>query len=192
MDEKQPWWGNYWSLDVVAQFLKQLPKELSKKDKANELLITWAISKFLTWRNKTEHLVGFPTYEEHKNTKLSEFVAKNIAIDDENFDTIILATRKMHVQVKRFISEGSISTEDFFNYMIDKLRRYGKDDSLNVVFHIQSAFKLDLRQLKELCADANFSVGSVILFLQMEPDRTPGIFEIHPTFSEAIWALPQR
>lgn len=191
MDELRPWWGNYFRLKDVFSVISQLPKELYDRPKCHEIYITWALGVFLSWRESVEYLIGFPTYEKEDNPSLLTFIEGNIAIDDDNFDTVMtingVPNKVFLVQIKRYRPSGKFNTKSFFEFMLKKLERYGDARNLNVIFDTQVALRLDFAELKRLCQNVEFKVASITLYCVDSKDRMPLLFGIYPTYSAAYW-----
>jgi len=192
MDSRQIWYGNYFKLDQIYDYVSAHDGIRFKESKFHELFITWVLAKFLQWQAKSEHFIGFPTIEDNRDLKISDFVDFSAALDNDNFDTIIIDSKKRDVpirlQIKRYTKVKDASTEDFFRFLCSNVRRYGKAKELNIVIHIVQDMKFNLPKFGELIKDQGFEVGSIIVIANTRLDTKCFLFEVYPKFTGQLWS----
>lgn len=197
MDSKQVWYGCYFSLDDVGQFLGKQPESAFKHSKIHELFITWVVARFLQAQTKRERVIGFPSLKMQKGLTLSDLLVKGAALDSENFDTVITDARNlgaknpgpaMLVQVKRYTMMQNANTDDFFTFMCRKVQRYGKAPEISVVFHILQDMKFDHRRFCELLKGQSFEVGCIIVFSATPLRQKCFLFEVFPNYTGVLWS----
>ena len=192
MDSKQPWFGYYFTLDQIYEYLSSLPEGRYNKTKNHEIFITWVLAKYLEFQKKSEHFIGFPSYENGKDLKLSDFIEKHLAIDDDNFDTVIVNSEDVRtpfrIQVKRYVNSKDVSTDHFLEYICEKVNMYGNAPEVNVTIHIQQKMKLDFPRLSELLKSRSFDIGSIIIFAEVPTDHKCFIVELYPNYTGQLWS----
>lgn len=163
--------------------------EQQKRKNNHELYITWAMAKCMTARNKKQYLIGLPFEKEFPHQELLELMQSKNQLD-EDFDKIIVDAdtpeQPMRIQIKRYINKEGGNTVDFFNYLNKKVRLYGIDETLSVIFDIQTAFKLDVFELGSLLKQHEFEVGSIFVYFLR--GTKPNIMELHPKFTGAYFS----
>jgi hypothetical protein len=139
-------------------------------------------------RNKKQYMVGLPFEKEIPHQDLLELMRSKNQLD-EDFDKIIVDVDKpeqpLRIQIKRYINVEGGKTVDFFNYVKNKVLRYGEDRTLNIVFDNQTAFKLDLFELGDLLKQHEFKVGSIFVYFLR--GTKPNIMQLHPEFTGAYF-----
>jgi len=197
MDSKQIWYGYYLRLDIVCQFLSSQSETAFQRPKVHELFITWIVARFLQFQKKSEHVIGFPSFEGRDGLTLHNLLAENMVLDNENFDTVITDARNLSaekpkppikLQVKRYTKAQDANTDDFFRYMCRKVRRYGKAPEISVVFHILQNMRLDFPRFAELLTGQDFEVGSIIVFSGTPLRQKCFLFEVHPKYTGQLWS----
>ena len=184
MDDLRPWYGAIFSLDQVYSYIKSLPKEQKMSKNNHELFITWALAKCMTSRNKKQYMVGLPFDKEFPQQELSELMQSKNQLD-EDFDKIIVdfnvPGQPLRIQIKRYIKSEGSNTADFFSFVKSKVLLYGENKTLNIVFDIQAALKLDIRELGSLLNQHEFKVGSIFIYFLR--GIKPTITQLHPEFT---------
>ncbi len=191
MEYNRPWFGNFWTLDQVHTVIRDFTWAEVQRTKKHELYLTWILAKFLKAQSRRIHYVGFPSWGERDHASLQDFLEQDIAINDENFDTIIIdeadRIRPMMIQVKRFVSPGAVETDNFIEFVETQLRRYGLAPELNLLVEIQQAMRLDLKTIQRRVREMVFSMASVTVICHFADQKRIGLFAIHPNFSGVIW-----
>ena len=193
MDSKQTWYGSYFKLEAISDFLKNLPEDHFKRAKPHELFMTWVVARFLQARTSVEHFVGFPSLEGHGGRQLSEFVFGSAALDDTNFDTVIVNAEHlethMRIQVKRYMNREHPSTDDLFNYIKEKSARDGRAPEINLVFHVHHGFRFDSHRFRQLAQNCSFNVGAIWVFVELLAMKQKcALFEVHPRLAREWWS----
>jgi len=193
MDSLQEWYGNPFDLDIVFKFLEAVPKEKRSDKRVHELLITWVFAKFLSSRKKKVFFIGLPTYEKSDSTSIEEYIFKEKLIDEE-FDTILIdkddSEHPIYFQIKRLRDDHSVNTKKLFDYIFSKVKLYGKDKKLNVIFDIQAPqIELNLNEFKVYLENNTFEVGGIFIFGRKgnPPDQIPFIMSVYPVFDGLLW-----
>lgn len=189
----QVWYGSYFGLDQVYSVLSQLDDGAHKHTKVHELFLTWTVAKFLQFQRKREHFLGFPSLRDDPNVNLSDFLVGNAAMNDENFDTVIIDSARKEIpirlQIKRYTNALNASTADFFHYLSTKTGMYGNAPEINIVFHIQQQMKFDLGELQRLLKGSDFQVSSIWVFAETASHPSGCVlFEVHPKFTGELWS----
>lgn len=192
MDSLQPWWGNYFSLDEVYEFLKSVDRATYGHKNVHEIFITWVVAKFFQYQKKSEHMIGFPSLRRTAKATLINLLEGGTILEDDNFDTVIVDTANVNVpirlQIKRYMEEKSPNTESFFNFLCSKVNRYGKAPELNVVFHNCVAMKFNFPRLAELLKGVEFQVGSITVFTETPLPQKCFLFSVHPRFTGELFS----
>ena len=183
----------YFALDAVSSFLNKLTDDEYKRCKAHELFMTWVVARFLQARTSTEHFIGFPSLDNGQGKKLSDFVFRNAALDNANFDTVIVDSKKqdsvMRIQVKRYMNRNDPTTDDLFNYIRIKAARYGHAPELSLIFHVHQNMKFNVNRFRKLAQECSFTVGAIWVFVELTSMRQKcALFEVHPQLSQVWWS----
>jgi len=191
MDAKQIWFGYYWRLDEVDHFLSGQNDAAFQRPKVHELFITWVVARFLQFRKKSEHVIGFPSLEKRGGMDLSEFLSSEIVLDDDNFDTVIADVSDLdapiRLQIKRYKRVQNARTDSFFEFMCSKVRQYGNAPEIHVVFHVLQKMKFSFPRFAELLKGKKFGVGSIWVFTESPIKQKCFLFEVFPNYTSEIW-----
>ncbi len=186
MDEKQIWYGHYYSLGEVYRFLHGQDPHAYQRAKTHELFITWVVGQFLQSQRQKEFLIGFPSLKQGHKLMLTELFASRTIADGENFDTVIVDSANpqepMRVQVKRYTRAPNATTEDLSDFICSKVGRYGKAPELSVVIHIQQEMRLDLPLLAKSIRREDIKVGSILVFGETTSKQRCFLFELYPNY----------
>lgn len=193
MDSRQIWYGYYFRLERVNEFLSSQSEAAFQRKKVHELFTTWVVARFLQFRKKSEHVIGFPALEQREGLVLSDFLKNDTVLDNDNFDTVIADVSNLktpiRLQIKRYTWVKDADTEDFFHYMCRKVRRYGSAPEINIVFHIhQKNMKFNFPKFGALLKGEDFGVGSIIVFSATRLKQKCFLFEVFPNFTSVIWS----
>ncbi|MBN1213277.1 MAG: hypothetical protein JXA92_11950 [candidate division Zixibacteria bacterium] len=193
MDLLQKWSGNFFDLDTVSRFIKVVPEEKEHDKRVHELFITWIFAKFLSYLHKKIFWIGLPTYTEPESTSLNDYVFKERLIDEE-FDTILIdkdePEHPIYFQIKRFRDDRSVNTKRLFDYIVSKVKLYGKDEKLNIIFDIQAPLiALNFKEFKVYLENSSFDVGGIFIFWRKgdPPEQIPFIMSVYPIFDGIPW-----
>lgn len=188
MDSKQIWYGCYFRLNDISKFLSSINETEYKRTTVHELFITWIVAKFLTFQKKSEHVIGFPFLKNNNGLVLADFFNNDIALDNDNFDTVIADVKNLEIpirlQIKQYTRVHNASTEDFFNFMCSKVERYGKALKINFVFHISQNMKFNFPKFEELIKGIKFKVGSIIVFFT----KPISLLQVFPNYTGKLWS----
>ncbi|MFH2050391.1 MAG: hypothetical protein ABIJ12_13215 [bacterium] len=191
MDSMQGWYGYYFHPDQAYNFFKTIANSDFTKKNIHELFITWIVARFMTYQKKSQHYIGFPSLVNKPDTSIKELIEKKYIIENINFDTVIVDSRNIkeliRLQIKRYMNVENPDTNNFFNYMISRVKRYGNAPEVSIVFHVKADMQLDLNIFAKLLKEVSFTVGSIIIFCEIKNHPKFFLFSIHPNFTGELW-----
>jgi hypothetical protein len=148
-------------LASVFQVIDEINALVTSNKSAMELLSTWILAVVFKKRGKKVVGIGFPSTKEkiEGTIKIEVPLFKGIAVENLEVDTMMVektATGHTYskLQVVRYTYRESASTDDLFQFLVDKkLGKYPKDESLHLLVNIEQAMRFEYARLnKMLCA----------------------------------------
>jgi hypothetical protein len=177
MDSLQHWYGIYFEIKRVMNFLSQNRVQYEKRTKFNELQVALFFAFFLYRENTEEYLIGLPTLVNPENGRIHtirQIIDEQMALDEDS-DIIIASKEKPHqvwhrIQIVRFIVKDKPDSQALFDFLKEKKFSIPKDKTLILLIYIEANLHLDCFKLCEYLKEIKVPYGQIFLMGQRKPD----------------------